>query len=314
MATASEYTQSQQSQLSGALSDGAAVLDLDAEVKFKVYSRVVLPIDRYIYWQPSGHLTLRGSLHYGQEIEQSEAETVGIARVTFMTREKSQELSEGPINTLYVTDVGSARAAFSRQQGFYTQAGLWHYAGISVYPAFASQLLDRLGMIDASRAVASNSLPLWISLSSYVPLYAGAFAAGIQLYPAFAVEPNLVPPYGVVNVIDTKADTSAPYFDNTGTGWRLCRDRVRVTLYGLQSDEAHAFLYAAMQYSVDAGAFGIVNMPVVSDDKRPQEELQAIAMKKTIEFDVSYQQERATQVARQLITNATMALEIASGA
>ncbi len=314
MATASEYEQSQQSQLSGALSDGTVTLDLNAEVEFQVYSRVVLPIDRYVYWQPKGSMIMRGSLHYGQEIEQSEDETAGIAHITFSTRQKSQELSEGPINTLYVTQVGNTRAAFSRQQGFYTQAGLWHYTGLSIYPAFASQLLDRLGMIDASRAVASNSLPLWIALSSYVPLYAGAFAAGIQLYPAFAVEPNLVPPYGVVNVIDTRADTSAPYFDNTGTGWRLCRDRVRITLYGLQSDEAHAFLYAAMQYSTDSGAFGIVNMPAVSDAKRVQEELQAIAMKKTIEFEVSYQQERAAQVARQLITDATLTLDIAAGA
>ena len=144
-----------------------------------------------------------------------------------------------------------------------------------------------------------------------MPLYAGAFAAGIQLYPAFAVEPNLVPPYGVVNVTRTTADTSAPYFDNTGTGWRVCRDAVRITLYGLQSDEAHQFLYAAMQYSVDTEAFGIVNMPVVSDDKRPQAEIMGIAMKKSIEFEVSYLQERAANVARQLITKATMALEIA---
>ena len=311
MATADEYAQAQQSQLSGALQDGLDVLDLRQSVTFTRYSRVVLPIDRYVYWQPVEQVKLNGSLHYSQETVQTEEEVAGIARVVFTTRDKAQAFSEAPVNSLFVTAVGNTRAAFSRQEGFYTQAALWHYSGVSIYPALASQLLDRPGMIDPSRAVASNSLPLWIALSQYVPLYAGAFAAGIQLYPAFAVEPNLVPPYGVVNVTRTTADTSAPYFDNTGTGWRVCRDAVRITLYGLQSDEAHQFLYAAMQYSVDTEAFGLVNMPVISDDKRPQAEIMGIAMKKSIDFEVSYLQERAANVARQLITKATMALEIA---
>ena len=311
MATADEYAQAQQSQLSNALQDGLDVLDLRAAITFTRYSRVVLPIDRYIYWQPVEQVALNGSLHYSQETVQNEEETAGIARVVFTTRDKAQKLSDAPVNSLFVTTVGNTRAAFSRQEGFYTQAALWHYSGISVYPALASQLLDRPGMIDPSRAVASNSLPLWIAFASYVPFYAGAFVAGVPLFPAFAVEPNLVPPYGVVNITRTSADTSAPYFDNTGTGWRVCRDTVRVTLYGLQSDEAHQFLYAAMQYSVDSGAFGIINMPVVADDKRPQAEIMGIAMKKSIEFEVSYLQERAAQTARQLITKATMALEIA---
>ena len=311
MATADEYAQAQQSQLSNALQDGLDVLDLRQSVTFTRYSRAVLPIDRYVYWQPVEQVQLNGALHYSQETMQTEEEVAGIARVVFTTREKAQKFSDAPVNSLFVTAVGNTRAAFSRQEGFFTQAALWHYSGISVYPALASQLLDRPGMVDPSRAVASNSLPLWIALSSYVPIYAGAFSAGIQLYPAFAVEPNLVPPYGVVNITRTTADTSAPYFDNTGTGWRVCRDAVRVTLYGLQSDEAHRFLYAVLQYSVDSGAFGIINMPVVSDDKRPQAELMGIAMKKSIEFEVSYLQERAANVARQLITKATMALEIA---
>jgi hypothetical protein len=44
-----------------------------------------------------------------------------------------------------------------------------------------------------------------------------------------------------------------------------------------------------------------MNMPTVRDEKRPQSEIQAIAMKKIIEYDVSYYQSRIRDIARQLI-------------
>ena len=44
-----------------------------------------------------------------------------------------------------------------------------------------------------------------------------------------------------------------------------------------------------------------MNMPIMRDEKRGQMELQAIAMKKTIEIDVSYYQARINDIARQLI-------------
>jgi hypothetical protein len=44
-----------------------------------------------------------------------------------------------------------------------------------------------------------------------------------------------------------------------------------------------------------------MNMPVVHDEKRPQQELAALAMKKTLDLEVSYNQVSMRRIARQLI-------------
>lgn len=321
-----EYASAAQTQVGGSLGDGLENLDLNYEVTFQRYSRVVLPIDSWVFWEPTVQVKVKGALHWAQDLEQSDDETVGLAHVTFTTRDEVEAFS-GDDDTIHVATAETGlRYAFSSHAGFFTQADLWHYQGRSIYPAFESLLLDAPGSItqpnptqapgriDPTRAVASDSLPLWIALNTYVPLYAGPPATGITLYPSFALPVNLSPPYGVVSIPDTQALTSTAYMDGNGDTWRLCRDRVRVTLYGLQSDEAHDFLEAVYGYTVATENFGITNMPVISDSKRPQEELMAIAMRKTIDFDITYQQTRAQQVARQLITEATMRLEIATNA
>ena len=56
------------------------------------------------------------------------------------------------------------------------------------------------------------------------------------------------------------------------------------------------------QLSLDpAYGFGIMNQPVVRDEKRTQSEINAIAMKKTVEFQIDYNQTRVNDLARQLI-------------
>ena len=47
-----------------------------------------------------------------------------------------------------------------------------------------------------------------------------------------------------------------------------------------------------------------MNMPVVRDEKRIQSELNAIAQKKSLTFEVSYYQNRMNDIARQLILSA----------
>jgi hypothetical protein len=64
------------------------------------------------------------------------------------------------------------------------------------------------------------------------------------------------------------------------------------------------------QFSVDTDALGIMSMPIMRDEKRGQMELQAIAMKKTIEFDVSYYQTRINDIARQLVESCVVQYEV----
>ena len=303
------------SELSDAIDQAAEELSLDQEIEFQPYTRVVLPIDGYVFWKQSVPvITVKGSLHFTQNIEQNEEETFGLAQVVMTTRRRLVEFESMPPNTLYVGSWTSAdgtkrfRFTFSAQNGRYKAAGLWHYSGRSVPPALANQLLDEDGKIDASRAITSNSLALWLALNTYTPLWSGQFKTGVTLYPSDLVEPNLIPPYGIVHIggNDTRSLQSAPYLDATMSSWQLAADRVKVTLYGLQSDEAIAFHNAVLAYSRDTENFGLMNMPIVRDEKRVEPGMQAIAMKKSIDYEISYVQARVADVARQLIKQATI--------
>jgi hypothetical protein len=125
----------------------------------------------------------------------------------------------------------------------------------------------------------------------------------VTLYSSFAVPENIQPPYGVVHIDPetTKAIASAPYLDQTLGHWQLCQERVRITLYGLNKWLAQKFLDFVYQYSYDYSYIGLIESPVVRDEKRVQPEIAALAMKQTIEFLVSYQQHQARDTARQLI-------------
>ena len=54
----------------------------------------------------------------------------------------------------------------------------------------------------------------------------------------------------------------------------------------------------------------MMSQPVVRDDKRTQAELGTIAMKKVVDFEISYYQERINDVARQMILSAIPAFNI----
>ncbi len=72
----------------------------------------------------------------------------------------------------------------------------------------------------------------------------------------------------------------------------------------MRNDDALDFLDCVLQRSLDYDEFGIMNMPVVRDEKRTQSELNAIAQKKTIQFEISYNQNRMNSIARELILSA----------
>lgn len=323
-----------QSQIAAALGGGVRAISQHQEVLFNAYSRVVLPIDGYVFWQPTGEIKVQGALHHAQELQQNEDETLGSAATLFTTQQKVVEFSAAPINTIFVAREGDFRYAFYAQSGYMEAANLWHYQGRVIPPAMTTQLLDNPASIDPKRAIVSNSLPLWLALNGYTSPYVGGFSPGITLYPSFAVSPNLTPPYGAVHIAPegTRSLQAVPLIkrfqtqakDNAGNPitssngdpvlipWRvhnqLMADRVRVTLYGLQNDEAMDFLDSVLEFSQNFQYFGLMNAPAVTDGKRAQAELQALAMQKIIEFEVSYNQARVKSVATQLIESAQVSI------
>jgi len=303
------------SQFRGAALDSLEQLDLNQQIKFTRYKRVVLPLDGFVFWQPIGQVLISGSLHYSQSIIQNEDEILGLADITFTAETQVAHFREAPINTVFVANCGNFRYAFYAQTGFYQQIGLWHYIGHSINPAMSSQLLDTPGTIDPTQAVTTNSLALWLALNDYVSPLSDGYSNTLPLYPSFLTPPNLVPPYASVH-IDAEDGTrplqALPNLRRSRSSHQLVADRVRITVYGLQNNAAIDFLNCVLAYSEFTDNFGIMSPPRILDGKRVQAELEAIAMKKVYEFEISYDQTRVDTVARGLIEKAQVAIYLAT--
>lgn len=310
-----------QSQLASGLKAGLDVIDRNEVVTFTKYVKVVLPLDGFVFWVKANLLSpsalmnastlnfvafneprivvteaptiqAKGSLHYATDHRQNEDETIDVDRVVFTAEEEIRPFNEiGPM-VMFIGEFEGLRVVFSQRQSFYVQAGIYHYVGDAVYPAMESQIIDDPADFDTRSLVVSNSLPIWLSLSKFMPVY-----------PSFAVPDNSAPPYATAHIPpdSTEAIQSAPSFDRYGTHSQLVKERVRVTIYGLRNFDALDYQDYVFQYSLDTDAIGIMNMPVVRDEKRTQAELTILAMKKSIDFEVNYYQTRVRDIARQLI-------------
>jgi hypothetical protein len=314
------------SQMEAVLDLGVDTLSANQTITFQKYIRIVLPLDGFVFWvnatllstaailAASGGATYAatsaatvqapGSLHYATDVRQSEDETLAASHVIFTSEIPIQDLSYVSPNVMYLGNFDGRRFAFSSRGPFYQQSKLYHYRGDAVYPALASQIVDTLAALDTVDVVVSNSLPIWLALDpSNPPLPYYVPGTRVPLYPSFAVPDNLPPPYAAVHIPpeSTRSLQTTAVIDSEGGAWLLASERVRITFYGLRNSAVMDFLAFANQYSVDTDIFGVMNMPLIRDEKRTQAEMRVLAMKKTIEFEISYYQNRVRDVALQFI-------------
>ncbi len=314
-----------QPELAASLKAGLDTLTAGGSVTFTRYVKVVLPLDGYVFWvrsdiaSPSAvsisgqvditigpsTLTVGGSLHWSTAKTQAEDELASTNQVIFTAKQEVNDLNAASPDTMWIAYVGpeSIPYAFGARGRYYAQADLYHYTGDAVTPAMRTQIVDDPAVLLDGDLIVSNSLPVWLGLNTYVAPYPIGFTTGVTLYPSFAVPENLPPPYGTVHIdpSETMAFTAVPIFDATLSGEQPARDRVRVTLYGLDNGDASDFLASVLQYSADYSIIGLGNMPVIRDEKRGHRDLGILAMKKTIVFEVNYLQGSARNVARQLV-------------
>lgn len=289
-------------QLNSALKDGLETLSLSQALTFKLYNRYVLPVDGYVFWirdQVATPVVVKGSFHYGTRLEQNVDEYLGRNNVIFTSETEIQSFNSIQPNQIYIceVDIGPRfiKFAFSERGPLYFQAGLYHYTGDAIYPAMYPQILDSPALI-STLPVLSNSMPIWLSFATVMPIY-----------PAHLVPQNLVPPYAAVEIMDTSPLASAPYIDYNTNHNQLVMDRCQVTVYGVRNNDALDFQDYVLNQSLNE-TFGIMNIPVIRDRKRTQEEIGTVAIKKFIEFDINYYQNRAQAIARQLITTANITI------
>lgn len=313
----------QSSQIRSALDRGVESLSVRHTVLFTLHRSIAVAQDGFLFWTPSGPaISVTGILRYSTDMLQDEDQTAASNQV-ILTAE--QEITEFNLIAPGQTWIGSwpvaqgdatLQVAFSKRGDYFGPANLWHYSGIAVLPAMQAQIIASASDLPAGPIV-SNSLPFWLAQNSVAPVY-----------PSFLVPPNVVPPYIVAHVepAGTEPMQGLPLID----GWPspipvpiqptlyqlashlLCRDRVRLTLYGLNNATAQQFLYSIIEYSRATDNFGLMSTPVVRDEKRTQREITAIAQKKCIDLSVSYYQGAADIIARRLIVQAIVSTSIAN--
>ena len=310
-------------ELAAGLAQGVETLSLNQEVTFTLYVKMVLPLDGYVFWVNASLLTdsalfnaaqynrleynmadtplpvrsinAKGSLHHTTEFRMEEDRNIATNIMTFTSLQPIQNLNLTNPNLMYVASDSGLKFAFNRRDNFYKQADLYHYKGHALYSVMATQLIDSMSGFDATDVIVSNSLPIWLTLNRY-----------FQMYPSYLVESNLTPPYAAVHIEPraTEAIQVAPRIFPNSSHYQLAKDSVKITMYGTRNFNALEFQDYILDYSLNTDNFGIMNMPVVQDEKMTQSEFGIIAMKKTITFEISYYQQNIRDVAVQYIRSA----------
>lgn len=321
MAIANEETLGQ---LSALLASGLDSLSRNQTLSFASYQKMILSSDGYVFWVKTGpSVAVEGSLHFGTDRVQEEDQTIGVNTVIFTSEAEVSQFNALSPTTMLVADwivpglEATVQIAFSKRGSYYREAKLWHYMGIAVYPALSSQLVTNEADIPTGPIV-SDSVPIWLSLST-------VSGATIPVYNSYLVPDNVTPPYIVAHVDPAKTEAIQPFplFQWPGTpnppddtqlmtSQQLAKDVVRLTFYGLNNQQIIQWIAGIMDYSLNTDAFGFMSNPIPKDDKREQVEIAALAMKKTLDIDVSYYQSAANAIARRLILEALTTYTIAS--
>ena len=301
--------------MQAALDAGVDAISIQQNVLFTQYRKFVFSQDGSVFWvKTATTLNVTGALHYATDRMQVEDETAAHNQV-FLTAEieVSQFNATSPttmwVGAWPVGDGLTIQVVFGRRGGFFGPAELWHYSGIAVLPALSAQLVNDASDLPQGPII-SNSLPIWISLAP----------AGVPVVPSFLVPDNLVPPYIVAHVETTGTQTlaAAPILSWPGTtvpdsgaspfhdlpSSQICRDEVDLVLYGFTNQQAIQYQWRLIDASVNLATFGFANSPAIVDEKRPQVEIAALAMKKTIHVSANYYQTTANAIAYRLILEA----------
>jgi hypothetical protein len=323
-----------QSPMNAALKQGIGAISEQQTVTFTLYTRVSLPIDGSLFWvksellsksaifnafalntvpfnegisveTPAPTFTVQGSLHYSADRNQDESQNYAINRMVFTSEKPVEPLNKIGPATLWIAEFNGLKFAFGSHAFLYQAAGLWHYSGNAVYPDMEPQVIDSLNGF-SNKQIVSNSLPIWLSMNRYRAKPWEPFGNSLPLYASYLLPANIPPPWGSVHIPpeSTTAIAAAPTFGKTYSRQQFVQETVRVSIYGYRNEDALDFADFVQQYAESTQLFGIMNQPVIRDEKRTQVELSTLSQKKTIDFQINYYQQRVNDIARQLILSA----------
>ncbi|EBZ7585856.1 hypothetical protein EHB58_09480 [Salmonella enterica subsp. enterica serovar Hull] len=306
MPSLDELAEATGSQLSGVLRSAVETISSGQEISFRLYVRQVLPIDGFVYWVNAGIIQpeelarmkitspktamIKGSLHRQVVTEQSESQSQDVNNIIFTPIEKADGFNVEDPNAIYLGEYAGTQFAFSRMESRYTQSGIYHYRGMAILPTMRSQIIDSPDDISDEQII-SNSIPIWLALKQFA-----------TVYPSFLVPSNLTPPYIVADVRNTVPLAMASRYDaGSRKRYQFVQDTVRITLYGFSNRMALDYVDFVVNKAAEDEEFGITNMPIPIDVKSNQVEINALAKKKIVDFEVNYYQQTARDISHQLI-------------
>jgi hypothetical protein len=311
----------QQSQIQSTLNAGAEQISDVQEVEFEKYQKYVLTEDGSVFWSATGEVTnVKGSLHYATDRVQQEDQTIGTNSVILTSERLISEFNVIDPQFMWIGRWPTSEASpplqvvFGQRGGLYEEANIWHYSGFAVYPAMSSQIIRNPNDLPAGPIV-SNSLPIWLANP-----FTTVDGVTVPVYPSFLIPDNAVPPYVSAHIDPEKTITlqAAPRVSkpvqvpNSGASpfYRfsvsaLCRDEVKLILYGFTNEMAWGYVAFIEETSL-GGSFGLANSPFPTDMKRPQVEITTLAQKKEIIVEANYNQGAADAIARRYILSASV--------
>lgn len=271
-----------------------------------------------------------GSFHYVTDSRQVDDANYSANRVIFTSEVPLQDMNAIGPNLLYIGSfdgpaptaqqpaeprgTSQIKFAFSSRGSFYRQTDLYHYTGFAVYSTMSTQVVDDPSLLQPNFAIVSNSLPMWLYYSQVTPAWhVDIKRPNVPFFPSMLATDNEVPPFVTVHIDPTQTTSfqMVPALDRFNSGQQLAHDTVTLTLYGCNNSVAQDIFQSILQYSYDSDTtFGILNMPIIRDEKEGQNELNTLAQKKKIVFEVSYNQVAVRNLARQLIEHAIVTVQI----
>lgn len=288
----------------------------DQRLTFKQYRRVVLPADGFIFWVSCNiEREITGSAHIQTNNTQDEWQAANHGKIILTTPEELPPFraQENELDTVWVGVWEGMPFAIGSQSARYVQAGLCRYVGDTITPAFAAQFLDTEDDLKGLSPYASTSLPLFLRMPQYPnPALAWCpWPSGTSIFPSFSVPDNQKPPYITVHIeaSATKPLSMGTLSAQSGTTGTIVKEHVRLRLLGLNNARASNLLnYITHWALIHADEIGVLNTPIVVDEKNPLPNINALAPLKTIELDIMYSQSSARDAALQTITHATTSL------
>ena len=304
MAAASELATAATA-LNSVLTAGLDQVSNFQQVTFTKYVRKVLPLDGYVFWVNSALIntsgeattsTVDGYVHLSTNTIQDETELYDRNSVIFTAQSQIDDFNTPGSDILWIGTMYGVRFAFSERTGFNDPADLYHYWGHAIFPRMATQVIDSADDLDLDSQIVSSSLPAWLSLAT---------GSGITLYPSMLSDQNIAPPYATVLCEGAQGLAANYYLDVNSNQYQLTKETVKIFFTGLRNNEIQDFRRFVTDYTLgSSAAFGIMNIPIVQDERVPQNELNAIAQRKVITFEVNYYQQRTRDVALRLIVKA----------